>query len=54
MALKSEKLFELMESFLKENGKTLIPKVKAIYRFDILDKKGVIIIIFYIFVKSSI
>lgn len=41
MALQSEKLFDLMEAFLKENAKTLIPKVKAVYRFDILDKKGV-------------
>lgn len=41
MALQSEKLFEMMDKFLKENGKTLVPKVKSVYRFDILDKKGV-------------
>ena len=41
MALQSEKLFDLMEAYLKDNAKTLIPKVKSVYRFDILDKKGV-------------
>ena len=40
MALKSEKIFEMMALFLKENGKIIIPKTKAIYRFDVLDKKG--------------
>ena len=30
----------MMEKFLKENGKTLIPKVNSVYRFDILDNKG--------------
>ena len=41
MALQSEKLFDMMTNFLKENGKTLVPKIKAVYRFDVLDKKGV-------------
>ena len=30
----------MMEKHLKENGKTLMPKVNSVYRFDILDKKG--------------
>jgi hypothetical protein len=40
MALKSEKLFELMEGFLKEKGKDLVAKIKAVYHFDISATKG--------------
>ena len=41
MSLKSEKLFEVMETFIKEKGGDLVPKVKSIYRFEISATKGV-------------
>ncbi len=40
MALKSEKLFELMTPFLTEKGKDLVPKIKAVYHFCVLKTKG--------------
>merc|ERR1739845_129339 len=40
MAAKSEALFNTMKDFLEKNGKDLVPKVKYIYRFVILEKKG--------------
>mmetsp|Transcript_39048 Transcript_39048/g.54470 ORF Transcript_39048/g.54470 Transcript_39048/m.54470 type:complete len:86 (+) Transcript_39048:43-300(+) len=40
MALKSEKLFEMMETYIKDKGSELVPKVKSVYRFDISAKKG--------------
>ena len=40
MPLKSEKIFELMEPFLKEKGKELVPKIKAVYHFNVTEKKG--------------
>ena len=39
--LVSEKIFDLMKTFLaRGEGKHLIPKVKAVFGFEILEKKG--------------
>lgn len=40
MALKAEKLFDLMEKFVAEKGKELVPKIKAVYHFKVSAKKG--------------
>lgn len=40
MALKSEKLFDLMVPFLAEKGKDIVPKIKAVYHFAVITKKG--------------
>ncbi len=37
----SEKIFDLMKTFLaRGEGKHLIPKVKSVFGFEILEKKG--------------
>lgn len=37
----SERIFDLMKTFLERGeGKNLIPKVKAVFGFEILEKKG--------------
>jgi putative sterol carrier protein len=39
MALKSDKLFDLMIQYIKDNGKEIVPKVKYVYQFDVKAKK---------------
>lgn len=39
MSLKSEKLFDAMATFLKESGAESVKKVKAVFKFDISEKK---------------
>jgi hypothetical protein len=41
MSLKSEKLFQLMEEYIKEKGGDIVPKIKSVYRFEVSEKKGV-------------
>mmetsp|Transcript_7617 Transcript_7617/g.1038 ORF Transcript_7617/g.1038 Transcript_7617/m.1038 type:complete len:87 (+) Transcript_7617:56-316(+) len=40
MSLKSEKLFEAMAEFMKANGAESVKKIKAVFRFNISEKKG--------------
>lgn len=40
MTLKAERLFDLMTPFLAEKGKDLVPKIKAVYQFSVITKKG--------------
>ena len=40
MALKSEKIFELMDVHIKEHGPELVKKAGAVFYFEILKSKG--------------
>ena len=40
MALKAEKLFEMMTPHLEKNGEDFVKKLKAVYAFEIFKKKG--------------
>lgn len=39
MSLKSEKLFDAMAEFMKANGADSVKKIKAVFKFDIAEKK---------------
>jgi len=40
MPAKAEKLFEAMTEFIAKDGKSIVAKVKSVYHFTILEKKG--------------
>ncbi len=39
-SLKAAKIFEYMATYIAENGDKLVPKVKFVYHFTVLPKKG--------------